>query len=77
MMCAMEHDDEITSVQLDDLLDEALTLDVDRPREGTEIRLTVAVDTETLHELEQRAAAEGTDLNAAAVAALRNGAHAA
>jgi hypothetical protein len=77
MMCAMEHDDEITSVQLDDLLDEALTLDVDRPREGTEIRLTVAVDTATLHELEQRAAAEGTDLNAAAVAALRNGAHAA
>lgn len=77
MMCAMEHDDEITSVQLDDLLDEALTLDVDRPRQGTEIRLTVAVDAETLHELEQRAAAEGTDLNSAAVAALRNGAHAA
>ena len=77
MMCAMEHDDEIRSEQLDDLLDEAPTLDADRPQGQTEVRPTIAVDAETLHELELRAAAEGTDLNAAAAGALRAGAHAA
>ena len=77
MMCAMEHDDEITSEQLDDLLDDAPTLDVDKPQGETEVRLTVVVDAETLHELELRAAAAGTDLNAAAAGALRAGAHAA
>lgn len=77
MMCAMEHDDEITSEQLDDLLDDAATVDVGRPKDKTEVRLTVVVDTETLQELEQRAVAEGTDLNAAAAGALRDGAHAA
>ena len=71
------HDDEITSVELDELLDRVETLRVDRPAEGTEVRLYVAVDADTLHELEQRAAANGTDLNAAAADALRAGAHAA
>lgn len=71
------HDDEITSVELDELLDDAKTLRVDRPAEGTEVRLYVAVDADTLHELEQRAAAKGTDLSAAAAEALRAGAHAA
>jgi len=75
-MCAMEHDDEITSEQLDGLLDDAPTLDTDRPEGQTEVRLTVVVDAETLHELELRAAAQGTDLNAAAAGALRAGAHA-
>lgn len=41
------------------------------------MRLTVLVDADTLHELERRAASEGTDLNAAAEGALRAGAHAA
>ena len=73
----MAHDDEITSDELDDLLDDAPTLDASRPDGQTEIRLTVVVGAETLHELELRAAAEGTDLNAAAAGALRAGAHAA
>jgi hypothetical protein len=72
------HDDEeITSDELDGLLDEAETLSATRPARGTEVRLYVAVDPETLHELEQRAAAEGTDLNAVAADALRAGARAA
>jgi len=77
MMCSVEHDDEITSEELDDLLDDAPALDADRPQGQTEVRLTVVVDAETLHELELRAASEGTDLNAAAGGALRAGAHAA
>jgi hypothetical protein len=75
MMWAMERDDEITSEQFDGLLDDAPTLDADRPEGQTEVRLTVVVDAETLHELELRAAAAGTDLNAAAAGALRAGAH--
>lgn len=71
------HDDEITSNELDELLHNAETLRVDRPADGTQVRLYVAVDADTLHELEQRAAAKGTDLNAAAADALRAGAHAA
>ena len=71
------HDDEITSGELDELLDTAQTLRADRPSDGTEVRLYVAVDAETLHELEQRAAANGTDLTAAAAEALRAGVHAA
>jgi hypothetical protein len=71
------HDDEITSDELDELLDKADTLRVDHPADSTEVRLYVAVDADTLHELEQRAAATGTDLNAAAADALRAGAHAA
>jgi hypothetical protein len=71
------HDDEITSGELDELLDTAQTLPADRPAGGTEVRLYVAVDAATLHELEQRAAAQGTDLAAAAAEALRAGAHAA
>lgn len=77
MMYAMKPEDEVTSEQLDGLLDDTPTLDVDRPGEQTEVRLTVVVDAETLQELELRAAAEGTDLNAAAAGALRAGAHAA
>lgn len=73
----MQDDDEITSDELDGLLDEAATLHAARPARGTEVRLYVAVDSKTLQELEQRAAAEGTDLNAAAANALRAGAHAA
>ncbi len=71
------HDDEITSDELDGLLGEAETLHVERPPDGTQVRLYVAVDPETLHELEQRAVAHGTDLIAAAADALRAGAHAA
>lgn len=70
-------DDEITSDELDELLDTAETMRVDRPAEGTVVRLYVAVDAETLHELEQRAATKGTDLSSAAADALRAGAHAA
>lgn len=53
------HDDEITSDELDDLFDAAKTLHIDRAADGTEVRLYVAVDPATLHELEQRAAAHG------------------
>ena len=73
----MRHDDEITSDELDELLDEAPTLRAKRPTGGTEVRLYVAVDAETLHDLEERAVAEGTDLSGVACAALRNGARAA
>ncbi|MGH2839693.1 MAG: hypothetical protein ACRDKY_02575 [Solirubrobacteraceae bacterium] len=74
----MQHDEEITSDELDRLLDETETLAAARPDDGTEVRLYVAVDPDTPHELEQRTAApQGTDLNAAAAAALRAGAHAA
>lgn len=74
-MCAMDHRDEITSEELDGLLDEAQTLSAERSEHPTEVRLTVVVDVETLRELEARAAAAGTDLNAAAAGALRVGAH--
>jgi hypothetical protein len=70
-------DDEITSEELDDLLHQAETLRADRVVDGTEVRLYVAVDPDTLHELEQRAAAQGTDVSVAAAEALRAGAHAA
>jgi hypothetical protein len=70
-------DDEITSDEFDVLLDEAETLEAARPATGTEVRLYVSVDAETLHELELRAAADGTDLNAVAANALRAGARAA
>lgn len=70
-------DDEITSDELDGLIEDAQTLSVASPEGGAEVRLYVAVDPATLHELEQRAAAEGVDLNAAAADALRNGTRAA
>lgn len=73
----MQHDDDITSDELDGLLDEAETLPIGTPGDRTQVRLYVAIDPETLHELEQRASAQGTDLNAAAASALRAGAHAA
>jgi len=71
----MEHGDDIDSDELDGLLSEAETLSAAQAVSGTEVRLYVAVDSETLQELEQRAAADGTDLNAAAADALRAGAH--
>jgi hypothetical protein len=71
------HDDEITSDELDESLGEAETLDVTHPKDGTEVRLYVAVDPDTLHELEQRAAEQGADLDVVAAAALRSGARAA
>ncbi len=73
----MQHDHEITSDELDALIRDAETLDATRPSNATELRLYVAVDSETLQELQQRAAAEGTDLNVAAANALRAGARAA
>jgi len=73
----MQHDDEITSDELDGLLDETETLSAIRPADGTEVRLFVAIDPETMHELEQRAAARGTALDVVAADALRAGAHAA
>ncbi len=73
----MVNDDEITSAELDDLLDEAETLPVDQPAGSTEVRLYIAVDAETLRQLEQRAAQTGTAVTDAASDALRAGAHAA
>jgi len=73
----MPHDDEITSDELDRLIDEAESLDVARPQMGTEVRLYVTVDPDTMHELEQRAAAKGVDLTDIAAEALRAGARAA
>lgn len=67
----MEHDDDITSTELDDLLDSAEFLSSPRPAAGTEVRLSVTVDAATLHHLEQRAEAEGTDVTAVAADALR------
>lgn len=73
----VQHNDEITSDELDELLGEAHTLDVERPGGSTEVRLYVAVDADTLHELEQRAAAAGTDVSTVAADALRAAARAA
>ncbi len=73
----MQHDDEITSDELDALLANTETLDAARPSDATEMRLYIAVDPETLKELQQRAAAQGTDLTVAAANALRAGARAA
>ncbi len=73
----MQHDEEITSDELDALLDDSETLDAPPPSNATEMRLYVTVDSETLHELQQRAVAEGTDLSVAAANALRAGARAA
>ena len=74
---AVQHDDEITSDELDRLIDEAETLSVEQPAAGTEVRLYVAVDPDTLHELEQRAAEQGAELTDVAAQALRVGARAA
>ncbi|MCA1698843.1 MAG: hypothetical protein LC790_08075 [Actinobacteria bacterium] len=73
----MQHDEDITSDEFDALLDDSETLDAEGPSNATEMRLYVAVDSETLQELQQRAAAAGTDLNVAAANALRAGARAA
>lgn len=73
----MQRDDEITSAELDDLLESAETIDAARPASGTEVRLYVSIDPATLHALEQRAAAEGTNLDVVAANALRAGARAA
>ncbi len=71
----MRHDEEITSDELDGLLDETETLSATRSADGTEVRLYIAVDRHTLHELEQRAVSQGTDLHAVAADALRAGAN--
>lgn len=79
----MEHNgvvanqDELTSAELDEHLDEAETLSVGHPAGSTEVRLYVAVDAETLRELEQRATRTGTAVAVAASDALRAGAGAA
>jgi hypothetical protein len=72
----MRDDHEITSEVLDGLLDTVPTLRADRLEGGTAVSLYVAVDPPTLRELQQRAAAEGTDLGSVAADALRAGAHA-
>jgi hypothetical protein len=71
------HEDEITSDELDAALEDAETLDTDRPPGGVGVRLYVSVDPATLNELERRAAARGADLNDIAADALRAGARAA
>lgn len=73
----MQPDEEITSDELDALMGDAETLAAARPSTATEMRPYVAVDSETLQELQQRAAAAGTDLDVAAANALRAGARAA
>lgn len=70
-------DDEITSDELDELLDEAETLEAAHARAGAEMRLYVAVDPATLHQLELQAAARGTALSAVAADALKHGVEAA
>lgn len=70
-------DDEITSDELDELLDDAQTVDAPSLGRSVEVRLYVSVDPATLHELEQRAAAEGADLSVIAADALRAGTQAA
>lgn len=72
----MEHDD-ITSAELDDLLDTAETIVSPPLVAGTEVRLFVKVDAATLHHLEERAEAEGTDVTAIAADTLRAATHAA
>lgn len=71
---AVANDDEITSGELDGRLDEAETLHPDRSAGPTEMRLYVAVDADTLRELEQRAAQTGAAVTDAASAALKAGA---
>lgn len=75
-MYAVAQDDEITSDELDGLLDDADTLPVDGPAGSTELRLYVAVDSETLNELERRAIATGSAITDTAAEALRTGARA-
>lgn len=74
----MAREDEITSAELDGLLDEVETLPVDHhPTGSTEVRLYVAIDADTLRELEQRAARTGAAVTEAASDALRAGTRAA
>jgi hypothetical protein len=71
------HEDEITSDELGAALEEAETMETERPRSDVEVRLYVSVDPATLNELERRAAARGADLNDIAADALRAGTRAA
>jgi hypothetical protein len=73
----VQHEEEITSEVLDELLDDAETLRVERPAGETEVRLFVPIDAGTLQELQERASAEGADLSAVAADALRAGTRAA
>ncbi len=66
-------DDEITSDELDELVDETETLEAAHRPAGAEVRLYVAVDPATLHHLELQAAARGTALSVVAADALRHG----
>ncbi len=68
--------DEIDSDELDRLIDSAETMSAERPETGTEVRLSVTVDPDTLRKLELRAA-EGADLVDVAADALRAGTRAA
>jgi len=70
------HDDEITSAELDGLLGEADTVPVDGPAGPTGVRLYVAVDADTLNELERRAAQTDSTVTDTAADALRAGARA-
>jgi hypothetical protein len=69
--------DEIDSDELDRLIDSAETVSAERTKTGTEVRLSVTVDPDTLRKLELRAAAEGANLVDVAADALRAGTRAA
>jgi len=71
------NDDEIGSAELDELLDAAETVRVDQPEGPTQIRLYIAIDAETLRQLERRAAETGAPITETASAALRDSTHAA
>jgi hypothetical protein len=60
----MDPEEEITSDELDGVLDEAETVTATCPDGPTEVHSHVAADPETLHELEARTASEGKDLSA-------------
>lgn len=65
--------DEITSDDLDAWLDEAETVTAPQPAGGTEVRLWMPVDPETLVELERRANSKKRGLSLVAADALRAG----
>lgn len=67
----------ITSEELDGVLEDAETLETERPSGGVGVRVYVSVDAATLNELERRAAARSAGLNDIAADALRAGARAA
>jgi hypothetical protein len=72
----MEHD-EITSEQLDEVIDELELVETSIPEAGVAVRVPVRVDADTLRAIEERAAREDMDLSHALELALRRGARAA